>query len=80
MTDQAVPVFIPGEIECRDYNHLACIRFHYHLEQPQTLPTAGELFTALTPEQAVDVVQYLQGYIQRASLAQGFLQMNNKPN
>lgn len=80
MSQKPVPVIIPGEIECREHNHLACIRFHYHLEQPQTLPNAGELFTALTPEQAVDVVHFLQAYLQRTSIAQGHPQGNNKPN
>ncbi|AVE72190.1 hypothetical protein ACLH04_17670 [Enterobacter hormaechei] len=80
MSYEEIPVVIPGEIECRDHNQLACIRFHYHLEKPETLPNAGELFTALTPEQAVDVVRYLQGYIQRVSISQGHLQNGGKPN
>lgn len=80
MSKKEIPVFIPAEIECREHNNLACVRFHYDLEQPSTLPKAGELFTALTPEQAADVVQYLQGYLQRVSIAQGHPQGHSKPN
>lgn len=80
MSYTQIPVIIPGEIECQDHNHLACIRFHYHLNSPDKLPNAGDLFTALTPEQAADVIQYLQGYIQRVALLQGHPQGHNKPN
>lgn len=70
MTSEQVPVFIPAELECRDFNQLACLRFYYDLPNGEKPPTAGELFTALTPEQAVDLVNYLEGYIHRSNLEQ----------
>ncbi|EKN4030611.1 hypothetical protein ACHZG4_001719 [Yersinia enterocolitica] len=80
MSNKAIPVIIPAELEYREHNHLACLRFHYHLEDPSQVPQAGELFTGLTLEQAVDTVQFLQEYIQRARLASGYIQGGNKPN
>lgn len=80
MNHEQVPVIIPAEIELREHNHLACLRFHYHLENGEPLPVAGKLFTAITPEQAIDIVRYLQSYIQRAAIAQGSQQVNSKPN
>lgn len=80
MSNKEIPIFIPAELEYIEHNQLACLRFHYHLEKPSELPVAGELFTGLTLEQAVDTVQFLQGYIQRARLASGHPQGGNKLN
>jgi len=65
MSEKKVPVIIPGELELREFNHLACLRFHYHLPNQEKLPAADELFTGLTLEQAKDTVEFLQAYIQR---------------
>ncbi|MGL5421928.1 MAG: hypothetical protein ACRDAJ_03040 [Serratia fonticola] len=61
MSKKEVPVY---ELEYIEFNHLACLRFHYRLPSPHKLPKAGELFTGLTLEQAKDTVAFLQQYIQ----------------
>ncbi|EMX2854982.1 hypothetical protein [Yersinia enterocolitica] len=69
MPRKEVPIYIPAELEYLVANDLACLRFHYHLATPTKLPEAGELFTALTIEQAKDTVAFLQQYIAKVELA-----------
>ncbi|EBG6405047.1 hypothetical protein HPR01_004063 [Salmonella enterica] len=64
-----VAVITPTELEYVEINNLACLRFHYDLPFPYELPVAGDLFTALTLEQAKDTVIFLQTYIHRAEAA-----------
>ncbi|ELQ0048635.1 hypothetical protein R2D02_002874 [Salmonella enterica] len=64
-----VAVITPAELEYVEINYHACLRFHYHLSPPHKLPRAGDLFTALTLEQAKDTVTFLQDYIQRTEIA-----------
>lgn len=80
MSNKQVPVIIPAELEYVLHNHLACLRFHYHLKDPATLPAAGDLFTGLTVEQAKDTIQFLQTYIERETLAQGLPQQDQFPH
>ncbi|QKE19522.1 hypothetical protein [Citrobacter sp. TSA-1] len=70
MTQKSVPVYTPSELECLSVNNHACLRFHYNLDNDIELPTAGELFTALTLEQAKDLVAFLQQYISKAEIAE----------
>lgn len=65
MSKKEVPIYTPAELEYVEFNHLACLRFHYDLPSPHNLPANGELFTGLTLEQAKDTVAFLQHYIQR---------------
>ncbi len=69
MSKKEVPIYTPAELEYIEFNHLACLRFHYHLPSPHKPPKAGDLFTGLTLEQAKDTVVWLQGYIQRTEAA-----------
>lgn len=69
MSKKEVPIYTPAELEYIDFNHMACLRFHYRLQSPHKPPKAGDLFTGLTLEQAKDTVAWLQGYIQRTEAA-----------
>ncbi|WP_075686618.1 hypothetical protein [Serratia marcescens] len=69
MSKKEVPVYTPAELEYIEFNHLACLRFHYRLPPPHKLPKNGELFTGLTLEQAKDTVDFLQRYIQHTEAA-----------
>ncbi|HCM64400.1 MAG TPA: hypothetical protein DIT05_17920 [Morganella sp. (in: Bacteria)] len=66
MSKKEIPIFVPAEIDYTVHNHLACIKFNYHLKPPHELPKDGELFTGLTVEQAVDLAAFLQHYIAAA--------------
>ncbi|HDF2344634.1 TPA: hypothetical protein PC598_004316 [Morganella morganii] len=63
MSKKEIPIFVPAGIDYTVHNHLACIKFNYHLKPPHELPKDGELFTGLTVEQAVDLAAFLQHYI-----------------
>lgn len=69
MSKKEVPIYTPAELEYIEFNHLACLRFHYRLPSPHKLPKNGELFTGLTLEQAKDTVAFLQRYIQHTEAA-----------
>ncbi|HFS7358540.1 MULTISPECIES: hypothetical protein [Enterobacter cloacae complex] len=70
MSNKEIPIFIPAELEYYIANNLACLRFHYHLAQPNQIPAADEVFTGLTVEQAKDTVAFLQQYIAKAELTE----------
>lgn len=70
MSNKEIPIYIPAELEYYIANNLACLRFHYHLAQPNKVPAADEVFTGLTVEQAKDTVAFLQQYIAKAELTE----------
>ncbi|UWS30650.1 hypothetical protein [Erwinia pyrifoliae] len=63
--NETVPIIIPGEVEYYIANHLACLRFHYHLPDGEVIPQADKLFTGLTPEQARDAIVFLKNYVDK---------------
>ncbi|AYN26561.1 hypothetical protein D8682_05880 [Buttiauxella sp. 3AFRM03] len=68
MSKKIVNIYIPAELEYIEHNHHACLRFHYRLPATQKLPQAGDLFTALTLEQAKETVTFLQQYIEKTEV------------
>ena len=72
MSDKKIPILVPAELDYREANELACLRFHYDLGTPTELPAAGNLFTGLTLEQAKDTVTFLQKYIDRVELSREY--------
>lgn len=55
----------PAEIEYLVTNNHACLRFNYVLPDGETLPDVADFYTALTPEQAREMVIFLQEYLQQ---------------
>lgn len=64
-----IPVIIPAGLDYVEFNGLACLRFDYRLPSPHKVPRGGDLYTALTLEQAKDTVTFLQNYIQHTESA-----------
>lgn len=65
MSYEDVMVYVPMSMDYCECQQLACLRFNYQLEDLAQLPTAGELYTGLTLEQAKIMAAFLDEYIER---------------